>query len=119
MQTKFASKFRAEREAFRLEPWKLNKAKSKCNEENKYSNYENEKFSGKKYYNKSSNEKSSIIRDQDGQANKSAGRMPWHWEPKKDVVSCEKLRGMASTYWSADIRMEQSDKSYVLSSYTE
>ena len=19
-------------------------------------------------------------------------RMPWHWEPKKDVISCEKLR---------------------------
>ena len=27
-----------------------------------------------------------------GQATKSAGRMPWHWEPKKDVTSCEKLR---------------------------
>ena len=33
-----------------------------------------------------------------GQANKSAGRMPWHWEPTKDVVSCEKLRGIASKY---------------------
>ena len=31
-----------------------------------------------------------------GQAIKSAGRMPWHWEPKKDVVSCEKLWGAAS-----------------------
>ena len=27
-----------------------------------------------------------------GKANKSAGRMPWHWEPKKDVVNCDKLR---------------------------
>ena len=26
---------------------------------------------------------------------KSAGRMPWHWEPKKDVTSCEKPRGGA------------------------
>ncbi len=30
--------------------------------------------------------------NQVGQAKKSAGRMPWHQEPKKDVVSCEKLR---------------------------
>ena len=27
-----------------------------------------------------------------GQANKGAGRMPWHWEPTKDVISCDKLR---------------------------
>ena len=27
-----------------------------------------------------------------GQVNKSIRRMPWHWEPKKDVISCEKLR---------------------------
>ena len=27
-----------------------------------------------------------------GQANKGTRRMPWHWEPKKDVTSCEKLR---------------------------
>ena len=26
------------------------------------------------------------------QAKKSVGRMPWHQEPKKDVISCEKLR---------------------------
>ena len=31
-----------------------------------------------------------------GQARKSIGRMPWHWEPMKDVVSCEKLRGGAN-----------------------
>ena len=29
------------------------------------------------------------------QANKSIWRMPWHWEPKKDVTSCDKLRGAA------------------------
>ena len=27
-----------------------------------------------------------------GQVKKSITRMPWHWEPKKDVISCEKLR---------------------------
>ena len=27
---------------------------------------------------------------------KSTGRMPWHWEPKKDVISCEKLRRAAN-----------------------
>ena len=27
-----------------------------------------------------------------GQVNKSIRGMPWHWEPKKDVISCEKLR---------------------------
>ena len=44
----------------------------------------------------------------DGQATKGAGRMPWHQRPKKDAVSCEKLRGVASTHRSADVRMEQS-----------
>ena len=27
-----------------------------------------------------------------GQAKKGAGRMPWHWEPTKDVISCDKPR---------------------------
>ena len=31
--------------------------------------------------------------------------MPWHWEPKKDVTSCEKLRAGANIRKSADIRM--------------
>ena len=30
------------------------------------------------------------------QANKSARGMPWHQEPMKDVISCEKLRGAAN-----------------------
>ena len=47
-------------------------------------------------------------RKRNGQATKGAGRMPWHQRPKKDAVSCEKLRGVASTHRSADIRMEQS-----------
>ena len=31
-----------------------------------------------------------------GQARKGAGRMPWHLEPKKDVISCEKPGGAAN-----------------------
>ena len=30
------------------------------------------------------------------QAKKSIGRMPWHQEPMKDVVNCEKLWGAVS-----------------------
>ena len=36
--------------------------------------------------------------EKDGQARKSAGRMPWHWEPMKDVISCDKLRGAANKH---------------------
>ena len=32
-----------------------------------------------------------------GKAKKSAGRMPWHWEPKKDVINCDKPRVAVST----------------------
>ena len=32
----------------------------------------------------------------EGQAKKSARGMPWHQEPKKDVTSCDKLRGAAN-----------------------
>ena len=35
--------------------------------------------------------------DERDQVRKGAGRMPWHMEPKKDVISCEKLRGVANT----------------------
>ena len=31
------------------------------------------------------------------QANKSTRGMPWHWEPKKDVISCDKPRGGANS----------------------
>jgi len=31
--------------------------------------------------------------------------MPWHQTPKKDVASCEKLRGAASRHRAVDIRM--------------
>ena len=32
------------------------------------------------------------------QARKSVGRMPWHQEPKKDAISCEKPRGGANIH---------------------
>ena len=31
-----------------------------------------------------------------GQATKSARGMPWHWEPMKDAVNCDKPRGAVS-----------------------
>ena len=31
--------------------------------------------------------------------------MPWHRKPKKDAISCEKLRGAANKPRSAGIRM--------------
>ena len=40
-----------------------------------------------------------------GQADKSARGMPWHQEPKKDVTSCDKLRGGANNLRSGDFRM--------------
>ena len=44
-----------------------------------------------------------------GQAKKSTRRMPWHWEPMKDVISCEKLRLGANILRPADIRMGKPD----------
>jgi hypothetical protein len=43
-----------------------------------------------------SEELTKCMEDQLDQANKSIGWMPWHQEPKKDVVSCEKPWGAAS-----------------------
>ena len=40
-----------------------------------------------------------------GQANMSARGMPWHQEPMKDVISCDKLRGAANKLRSGDFRM--------------
>ena len=42
-----------------------------------------------------------------GQATKSAWRMPWRQEPKKDVAICEKPRGAESRHRSGDVRMGQ------------
>ena len=46
-----------------------------------------------------------IITDRKVQANKSIRRMPWHQEPTKDVISCDKLRGAANKLRSADFRI--------------
>ena len=46
-------------------------------------------------------------------------RMPWYMAPKKDVTSCEKLRGAANELRSADIRMRELTVSNVTVSYTE
>ena len=40
-----------------------------------------------------------------GQDTKGVRGMPWCQEAKKDVASCEKLRGAASEHRSVDIRM--------------
>ncbi len=40
-------------------------------------------------------------------ASKGARWMPWHQEPKKDVVGCEKPRGAASRLRAVDVRMGQ------------
>ena len=39
---------------------------------------------------------SRVSKTEIGQANKSARGMPWHQEPMKDVISCDKLRGGAN-----------------------
>jgi hypothetical protein len=36
---------------------------------------------------------------------KSIWWMPWRWEAMKDVVRCDKPRGVANKLWSADFRM--------------
>ncbi len=55
----------------------------------------NKTLKGKKYYNSN---KERTINKTHGQSTKSLRLMPWHWEPKKDVASCEKLRGVASKH---------------------
>ena len=45
------------------------------------------------------------VSSDEGQANKSARGMPWHQEPTKDVISCEKPRGAANKLRSGDVRM--------------
>ena len=48
-----------------------------------------------------------MIKTKKGQDKKGVGRMPWHWEPKKDVANYEKLRGDVSSQRYADIRMRE------------
>ena len=37
--------------------------------------------------------------------NKGTWWMPWHWTAMKDVLRCDKLRGVAKILWSVDVRM--------------
>ena len=46
-------------------------------------------------------------------------RMPWYMAPKKDVTSCEKLRGVANRPRSVDIRMRELTISNVMVSLHE
>ena len=39
------------------------------------------------------------------QAKKSVRWMPWHWEPKKDAITCDKPRWGGNNLWPADFRM--------------
>ena len=48
-----------------------------------------------------------------GQATKGTRWMPWRQEAKKDVVSCDKLRGAASRRRYADVRMGKPSPSHV------
>ena len=45
--------------------------------------------------------------------------MPWYMAPKKDVTSCEKLRGGANILLSVDIRMRELSTSNVVLPHAE
>ena len=45
--------------------------------------------------------------------------MPWHWEPKKDVVSCEKPWVGANNRQTMDIRMRERACGNAQASYGE
>ena len=53
-----------------------------------------------------------VVDFDEGQANKSARGMPWHQEPMKDVISCDKLRGAANEHRSGDFRMGKPTERY-------
>ena len=44
-------------------------------------------------------------KEENVQAIKSIGRMPWHQEPKKDATNCEKPRGAVNKPRSVGVRM--------------
>ena len=64
--------------------------------ENQFSAKSEEQGSGRSFR-ESGNEAERTLR-RAGQAGKSARGMPWHQEPKKDVTSCDKLRGGANIH---------------------
>ena len=45
--------------------------------------------------------------------------MPWYMAPKKDVTSCEKLRGVANRHRAVDIRMRKLITSNVVLHHNE
>ena len=51
------------------------------------------------------------------QATKGIRWMPWRHEPMKDAISCEKPRGTANEYRSADVRMGKPGSRYGLSPF--
>ena len=54
-----------------------------------------------------------------GQVKKGIRRMPWHWEPKKDVTSCDKLWLGANIRLPTDFRMRERTCCNGHVSYTE
>ena len=60
-----------------------------------------------------------IITKEKKEAKKGRRWMPRLSEAKKDVISCEKLRGLANTNRSVDIRMGEPGTSNVVSSIRE
>lgn len=58
-------------------------------------------------------------KEREDQATKGSRRMPWYMAPKKDVASCEKLRGGANILRSLDIRMRELSTSNVVLPCTE
>ena len=57
--------------------------------------------------------------DENDQATKSIRRMPRYMAPRKDVTSCEKLRGAANELRSADVRMRERSTGNAVLSFTE
>ena len=51
------------------------------------------------------------------QATKGIRWMPWRHEPTKDAISCEKPRGTANEYRSADVRMGKPGSRHGLSPF--
>ena len=60
-----------------------------------------------------------ISRREKDQATKSIRRMPRYMAPRKDVTSCEKLRGAANEPRSADVRMRELSAGNAALSLTE
>ena len=49
-------------------------------------------------YSKKGEDVSNYEPKDESQVSKGVRRMPWPYQPKKDAISCDKLRGMANTW---------------------